>query len=131
MPILLNSSSEFCLAPGKTSQVRALIDPCAEASFITESLTQRLRLQRSAGNFSVTAVADMSTRVRGTAQFSIRSCINNDCIYNSEALVLNNVSSYVPKYSSFDPAWTHLSNIELADPRFFTDDEIELNLLNT
>ena len=113
---------------GHVSQVRALPDPCAEAAFASESVTQRLGLQKSSYDFNVTAVADLLVNDMVINRLSVRSCINSNYIYNTEAVIVANISSYVPKCSSFNSSCLYNSGIEFADPRFFSDSRIEMIL---
>ena len=113
---------------GQVSQVRALPDPCAKAAFASESASQRLGLQRSSCHFDVISVADLFVNVRVITRLSVRSCINSNYIYNTEAFIVANVSSYVPKFSSFNSSCQHLSGKKIADPHFFSVNKIEMIL---
>ena len=108
--------------------VRALVDPGAEVSIISESLVKRLRLPVEKCSMIVSGIGDSNSKVSGIANFTMSSCVNASACYKVQAFILNQITSYVPK---FNPEILDLSNLQglaLADPKFSSADPIELLL---
>ena len=110
---------------GTFLNARALMDPCSEGTLILESLVKRLRLPRERCSIQITGVGDSRTTTLVISKFIIRSRIKKSCCYQVETNILDDVTSYSPKY---DPAvfnLKHLKGLPLADPNFFSNARIE------
>ena len=120
------------IAPdGSTSRVRALLDSASSASFITERLTQRLRLPRRNYGIKVSGIGGSTTQltVRGTVQCSITRVGQQGKNLDIEAMVLPKITSELPSHPvPFDSKWKHLLGLKLADPDFGTPGSIDLLL---
>ena len=98
---------------GTTSQVRALLDSSSSASFITERLTQRLRLSRHHYGTKVSGIGGHTTRLtpRGMVHFNVTRVGQRGKALNVEALVLPKITSDLPSHPvSFHSKWRHMHN---------------------
>ena len=83
------------IAPdGSTSRVRALLDSASSASFITERLTQRLRLPRRNYGIKINGIGGNTSQltVRGTVQCSITRTGRQGKILDIEVMVLPKIT---------------------------------------
>lgn len=60
-------------------KVRALLDTCATANFISESVVKRLDLHVIAHSLPIGAINTMSTESRGLVKITIQSTIDGFC----------------------------------------------------
>ena len=108
---------------------RALLDQESEASFVSESLVQRLRLPRSSASVTVTGIGARSVvRSRGRLEIELLSLSDSNVKVKFEALVLPRLSSYTPSAHLTVSRWQHLVGLVLADPEFSSPSRIEILL---
>ena len=84
------------LPSDKSSQVRALVDPGSEVTFISSSLAKRLNLKVFGKSTTIIGVGKSSSCA---STLYIRSRIDHNVVYNTQALVLDDVTSYLPRCS--------------------------------
>ena len=119
---LLNSSRPAVL-------VRALIDPASEVSIISESLVQRLALSRKGARIPLLGVGGARSRcTRGYTTITVASHCNQECRHEVSALILPELSGYVPQKFPEERTWHHLQGLSLADPWYQRNDPVELLL---
>lgn len=130
--VLLMTCQVLVIAPdGSTSRVRALLDSASSASFITERLTQRLRLPRRRHGVKISGIGGATSQltVHGTVQCGITRIGQQGKVLNIEALVLPRITSDLPSHPvPFNHKWKHLLNLTLADPDFGTPGSVDLLL---
>ncbi|XP_037297855.1 uncharacterized protein LOC119190306 [Manduca sexta] len=123
---LVVAKNEF----GQETTLRALIDPGSQASFITESATQLLRLKKTHVQGSITGVGATTTSVNYVVQLKIISRYDKHFNTPVRAYVLKScITSKLPS-SSIRPnrMWSHLDGLYLADPQYFVSSKIDLLL---
>ena len=112
---------------GDTVTVRALLDQCAELSFITKRAVQALFLKKRATDVSISGIGATSA---GTAtsvvNVTLRSRVNPEFHVNLDALVLKRLTSTVPSFTVEQANWEHVRGLELADPSFGLPGKIDL-----
>jgi len=116
---------------GLSVEARALLDSASSASFISERLVQNLRLPRSTQNARITGIACLSHKspVQSVADFSISAVKQSSKLINVSAVVVPRVTCDIPRHPiDLDLSWTHLSDIDLADPGFGQPGRIDLLL---
>ncbi|XP_039303533.1 uncharacterized protein LOC120357410 [Solenopsis invicta] len=107
---------------------RALIDPGAESSLVTESLTQRLRLPRSRASVAVFGVGGVQTVVaRGQIDLRVSHRREGSPIVVS-ALIFPRLPLYESDMRVNVSGWSHLAGLTLADPDFLRADPVDLLL---
>jgi len=113
---------------GDHHAARAFIDPGSEISLIAKSLAQRIRLTRTLTSVAIYGVGGQQTGVsRGRVKVAVASR-NANAVLTVSALVLPRLSVYSGAVEGADSIWPHIRSLELADPKFYAADEIELLL---
>ena len=118
-------------ADGSSVEARALLDNGSTSSFVSQRLVQILRLTCSHQDVCVSGIAGSlaSSPVRSVTNFQVSSIHSNGRRLNLTAVVLPKVTCNLPVIPvSFDPAWTHLSGLPLADPTFGEPRHVDLLL---
>jgi len=113
---------------GTLHSVRALIDQGSEVSIVTEALAQRLRLSRKQASVAVFGVGEKRTAT-ARGQITLRiSTQGGTYIMSTSAIVLPRFTVYTGPTNGASKEWPHLKDLELADPRYSSTDEIEVLL---
>lgn len=118
-------------AYGQKQLVRVLLDSASSASFISESLVQRLRIRRTYCNRTITGISNTPAgSSKGYVNVTLQSRFNEINSLNINALILNKISSIVPASQLTSPVFEGESfkSIDLADPRFFVPAKIDVLL---
>ncbi|XP_046399398.1 uncharacterized protein LOC124165903 [Ischnura elegans] len=113
---------------GNVVLARALLDQCAQSSFITESLCQRLRLDKKSASVVVSGLGNSHhMKCKGSVSVLIKPRFMSTFSCHTEALVVPKVTLYKPSLLTRDN-WPHLKELELADPKYFQAGQIDLLL---
>ncbi|XP_046145421.1 uncharacterized protein LOC123988714, partial [Osmia bicornis bicornis] len=107
-------------------QIRILIDPGSEISFISEELTRLLNLRRHRSSITIIGVGGTkSTETKGVVTVTLQSMHSQQtvCI---QAHVLTAVSTILPSFSMRTPDWPHIRKLRLADNDFLTPRPVDL-----
>ncbi|KAG8226155.1 hypothetical protein J437_LFUL007392 [Ladona fulva] len=108
---------------------RALVDQCAQLSFISESLCQRLRLKERSTFQKVLGLDGCRQAVsRKAVFFTLKPYFESKFSSIVDAYVIKSVSSYTPASNILSSEWEHLHDLTLADPEFREAKEIDLLL---
>lgn len=127
--VLLATAMVQIDSPDGTHTFRALVDPCSQASFISEEAARQLRLPTKALLTSVNGVgAQLSQRSTSTVEFVIKSCHGLPRSHPVTALVLPSITQCLPHRMFHPNTWTHLQHLPLADPTFAQPGKIDLLL---
>lgn len=115
---------------GEQHYLRCLIDQGSQASFVTESAAQLLRLKKTA---IVASVSGVGSAGKETAKSIVKFGINSRYDYNFElsieALVLSNLTSSLPtSFIAIPSSWHHLKSLFLADPDYNKPGQIDVLL---
>lgn len=109
--------------------VRALIDPCSQASFISGSLCQRLKLKVQKVDVPIKGTGGvLLSTVTKSAEVIIKSRLNSDFTCKVDALILSKVSSYKPPSMKTSLVLPHLEGLVLADPQYMDKNHIDMLL---
>ena len=119
-------------APDGTSvETRALLDNASSASFVSERLTQSLRLPRVNQKARITGVADLShhSSNQSLANFSISPIRPPFREIDVMAIVGPKVTCDLPFFPiPLKKEWNHLDGVDLADPGFGCPGRIDVLL---
>ena len=128
--VLLATALVYVSAPnGQKVLARALLDNCSEASFISESLLQRLRLGTKPVFKKISGVGGVrSITCQKEAEFLIHPHFSSSFSCKVNALVLQTVTRYQPPKVQINSSLSHVKNITLADPRYMDLAPIDLLL---
>lgn len=108
--------------------LRALLDQGSQSTLITESAVQLLNLPKQRVYCKVSGVGDTSQNLcRSSVNLNIWS-LQNQHILTCSALVLNNLSAYVPKVSAVKVKLNENLIKHFADPHYFHSDPIDIIL---
>lgn len=114
---------------GKSLQVHALLDPGSEVSFVTGAVVQFLQLARREVPVPVTGVGSRHSCVaKHLVQLCVESCTVPRTSLEIDALVLSNITSYVPPLHVVNNTWPYLKGLTLADSNNHPSERIELLL---
>ncbi|XP_046399958.1 uncharacterized protein LOC124166473 [Ischnura elegans] len=105
---------------GSAITVRALLDPAAERSFISESVANSLYLKRTKVNVSVTGVGGKVNAIsHGSATLNLCSNIHTSFSLKIPVLILNKLTSVLPNREVTHNNWPHIQGLQLADPFYY------------
>lgn len=104
---------------------RALLDTCATANFISESIVKRLGVQSSPRSIPVNTIDTMCSVSKGTVQITIQST-QNDFLKGITCLTLPIIADSIPSETFPRDAIRFPSNINLADPEFHLPRPVDL-----
>ena len=116
---------------GATLKARALLDSASSTSFISERLTQALRLPKSSQSIRISGIAGLSHRspLHSTVSFDISPTSCKDDKINVSAVAVPRVTSDLPLQPiPLNATWSHLSGLPLADPDFGRPGRIDVLL---
>lgn len=101
---------------GRSVLMRALIDQGSERSFIAETAAQALRVTRQPFSAVVSGIGDQpSGSVRHVARVKVSSQYSEADSVGVDALILNKLTSYVPRQVVDLQSCPQLHNLQLAD----------------
>lgn len=101
---------------GNSHKIRALLDPGAQAPFITMKLSDRLKLPLDENFTSITGVDMLQSHSDYSTKIKIASH-DLEFVHDLEVLVLNKVTPNLPS-KPLDNLYEKVSNLKLADPNF-------------
>lgn len=116
---------------GATLTARALLDSASSTSFISERLTQALRLPKSPQSIRILGIAGLTHRspLHSTVSFDISPTSCKDDRINVSAVAVPRVTSDLPLQPiPLNATWSHLSGLPLADPDFGRPGRIDILL---
>ncbi|XP_049886484.1 uncharacterized protein LOC126380961 [Pectinophora gossypiella] len=97
--------------------MRCLLDQGSQINLITEDAAQRLGLERCNQSSSVFGIGTSATQSKGAVQLVCESRYNN-YTFITNALVMPKVIGLLPNFTFEKQPWSHLHNLNLADPEF-------------
>ncbi|XP_055922803.1 uncharacterized protein LOC129953587 [Eupeodes corollae] len=110
---------------GRYQPVRTLLDSASQLNFITESMSQRLRLPKSKSEILISGIGNEVTNVRYTTNATCKSRIS-EFETQLDLLVIKNITHLQPSQSFTVDCWKIPKNIVLADPNFNEAAKIDL-----
>ena len=117
--VLATAQVVFSSSSGECIQARALIDPCAEGSFITEKIAQALCLRKIRRHTSITGVgAEITAMSTFCTTLSLKSKTDTDFCFIFSAAILPRLTQLLPKEAVNRGSWKHIEGLRLADPDF-------------
>ncbi|XP_073961981.1 uncharacterized protein [Choristoneura fumiferana] len=112
---------------GKQFVLRALLDPCSQESFITESAAQTMGLKRIHVNGHVSGLSQMRTPINFAADIEISSRYNSKKM-KITTYIVKRVTSIMPSEKLTIDNWEHLKDLQLADPTYYQPGPIDILL---
>ncbi|XP_066590852.1 uncharacterized protein [Prorops nasuta] len=112
---------------GDSCRVRALIDQGSEASFISESIVQLLKLPRDKVEVSLSGLGSNPTGVsKSKVKVTLSSIYSLNHYVNLEALVIPRITTKLPSNRSARVDLKLFTGLQLADPHFTTPASADL-----
>lgn len=114
---------------GDFIQLRAFIDPGSQVSFITTKAIQRLRLKAVSTNAKVFGIGNtFSGTSTKRVTLSIQSNMDSTFKLESEFLTIPQITGSLPQVSYMDSKWSHIRNLQLADPNYNKNSPVDILL---
>ncbi|XP_062556914.1 uncharacterized protein LOC134221744 [Armigeres subalbatus] len=110
---------------GNRQVARALLDSGSQSSFISESMCQRLSLNRTKVNMPVNGIGQAIVNVRYVVSVTVSSRLNNQQ-FPLECLVLPKLTVNLPTKTVDIRTWQIPPHLQLADPQFYKCRGIDL-----
>lgn len=110
--LVLDSSGNF-------QPVRALLDSASACNFISRDCVARLGLTINQTSHSVSGIGHSTTEPLGSLVCEMRPVTRNiSSNLKFEALILSSICADQPSRSIDSSTWSHIKNLDLADPDF-------------
>ena len=116
---------------GTSLKARALLDSASSTSFVSERLTQALRLPKSSQRIRITGIAGISHRssLHSVVNFDVSSMSSEDEKIAVSAVAVPRVTNDLPLQPvPLNASWSHLSDLPLADTEFGRPGKVDLLL---
>ncbi|XP_026745741.1 uncharacterized protein LOC113507087 [Trichoplusia ni] len=127
--LLATAEVEATSEQGNTIVLRALIDQGSEAAFISEKATQLLKLERQPVKASIIGVGSQRTEIKHVVQLRIRSRSDrNYCLPIKAYVMSKQLTTKIPTKTINKQDWTHIQDLNLADPNYFKPGSIDMLL---
>ncbi|XP_050293840.1 uncharacterized protein LOC126734311 [Anthonomus grandis grandis] len=118
LSVLSTAKIRVCDSNGAMYVVRALLDAGSQSNFITDSLVNKLGLERHKINFDVMGVGEaLTTTVNSRINLNISS-INGPFSDFISCLVISKITQFLPTMSFNVSQWNLPADLELADDSF-------------
>lgn len=104
---------------------RALLDTCATANFISESIVKRLDIHVVAHSLPIGAINSINTESRGVVQITVQST-RDDFSKELTCLTIPAIADLIPSEIFPRNSIKLPSNIRLADPEFHLPRSVDL-----
>lgn len=129
-PILLATAMVKVRAvDGAFHTLRAFIDQGSEASFISESATQLLRLPKTSIHASINGFGGVtSQQSKHMSSLEIASHHDQRFSLTLQAFVMGKLTNFLPSKTIQFHDWSHISGLSLADPTYYQSNQIDLLL---
>ncbi|XP_039309935.1 uncharacterized protein LOC120358750 [Solenopsis invicta] len=125
--VLLATARVNVISPAnRRLAVRALLDQGSEITFISERLTQTLRLRRFSMPLEISTVGGVNIgKSRYAAQIQVAPINGSASALATTASILKSLTKYSPSQPRNHNEWTHLAHLALADPIPFSAEPID------
>lgn len=112
---------------GNRFPARALLDSGSESNFITERLSQQMKVIRNRVDISVLGIGQTGTKVKHRIRAMVRSRLSSFA-REMDFLILPKVTVNLPTTTTRTENWSFPSGVQLADPAFFERNGVDLVL---
>lgn len=125
--VLLATAQALITHQSRGSQlVRILIDPGSELTLMSQAAANLCGLKIQPLTIPLRGVGNSSSgHTTGTVSFNLRSRISSSQVHLT-AHILKTITAQIPSISIPTAQWSHLKNLELADPDFRKSGKIDI-----
>lgn len=114
---------------GCTTMLRALVDNGSQATLITERAAQILNLKKIHVEGKITGVGSTTTAIKYATEIKILSRYDETINMKIKAYIMpTRLTSQLPSMTISTSNWSHLKNLDLADPSFNQPGRIDMLL---
>lgn len=114
-------------ADGRFHKVRAMIDSASMTTIIRDDCARRLGLPRDATSERIIGLADQSIPgVSASTVCIIKPNKSGKPIFRSNAVIMEKITTQMPTTSVPEPISSKYRHLQLADPRFFEPQDVQL-----
>ena len=126
--VLLATAQVVIIGPyGKQTRARALLDQRSEATFVLDSLTQLLGLQRDRVDTILTGIGGCKAgSVKFATRFTMQSMHDPESKFEVNAFILQRLTSDIPSRDFSGLNLEQFKHLSLADPDFHISDRFDL-----
>ena len=125
--LLANANLIVCSNNGGKIEIRVLLDQGSEATFVTEKIVQMLKAKKQPAMIRVTGIDNI---LIGTAKSRVNLTISpirdHKTLMSISALVLPMINNYSVTRVDYKTEWSHLHDLEFADPSPFENKEFDI-----
>ncbi|XP_043467013.1 uncharacterized protein LOC122501538 [Leptopilina heterotoma] len=112
---------------GEELKVRALVDPGSQISFISEKLVQSLKLPRQNTSVPLMGIGAVKAgRTRGIVSINLRPHFESSTKLQMRTYILPKLTARFASAKINNVQWTHLNDLQLADPDITSPSEIDI-----
>lgn len=112
---------------GRQFKARALLDSGSQLNLISDSLASKIGVNHHNTKISIKGIGGTAVSTLGTTKLQVHSIVN-EFIFNRDFHVVKTICSNQPAYTVSINQLQIPRNIQLADPLFFKNQEIDLLL---
>ncbi|XP_055613967.1 uncharacterized protein LOC129760346 [Uranotaenia lowii] len=112
---------------GNQLPARALLDSGSESNFMTQRLSQRIKVSRNKVDVSILGIGQVATKVKQKVSAVVKSR-TSEYARELSFLVLHKVTATLPTANVNTGGWNIPEGISLADPAFFQSNSVDLVL---
>lgn len=128
MVLLSTAHVEVLDSLGNYQTVRILLDSASQANFITQNCVNKLGLSRYKTSLSIHGLGQMSSVASRGVTCTLRPKGHLEPIFTLDAVVLPRICPNMPTTNIPVNQWSHIANLNLADPHFNISGPIDMLL---
>ncbi|XP_055522801.1 uncharacterized protein LOC129716981 [Wyeomyia smithii] len=110
---------------GRLVPCRNLMDNVSQVNFVTEPMSNRLKLKRKAENVPITGIGASKVFARELICVELRSRYNNYSV-SVNCLIVLKITGMIPSTNVDTSSWSIPTGLQLADASFNTPDHIDM-----
>ncbi|XP_055918573.1 uncharacterized protein LOC129950673 [Eupeodes corollae] len=111
---------------GRFSDLRALIDPGSDATFISESAARLLNLTQHQTNVNVSGLGKVSSGISHSYVNIMFKSKHSTFEGATKAYIFKSLTGLLPTHKMIPHNYDHLANLQLADPEFYVPAPIDI-----
>jgi len=109
-------------------KARIFLDSGATDNFVTKNLCWKLGTSRPKQPRQFTVAGGRTIKRRGEVTFSIQSALETTKLITVTCCILEHITSDLPHESFKINDWDHLAELNLADPKFYKPQPVDILL---
>lgn len=113
---------------GNVHTFRGLLDSASQCSFISERAAQLLNVVRTKSPLPIDGISGLSTKSKGLTNVSLETLNGKSVALNHPMIILDKITSPLPKAQVHPDVITHVKKYSLADPTFNVTGPIDILL---